>query len=180
MSTLFTALEDGIRAGAIIALGNYSTAPIIFSHGNGDEPAESYVVINILNIQQQGHHATSTLTETDRKLPINVAYEALVQYDFVGSLSGNMVHEFNQHLGNNPLVIEEFRKHKIGYMRKSQIRRIPQKRETQWVEYFNIDVTFNYIVNTLQPVDTIETVVIQDVINDVTFTVPPDAVLPPP
>lgn len=180
MSTLFNDLETGVRKGAIVALGSFSTSPIIFSHGDGDEPSESYVVINILNIDQQGHHSTSVLTDQDRKLTFSTAYEVLVQYSFVGSQSGNMIHEFNQNLGNNPLVTEEFSRYKVGYMRKSPIRRIPQRRDTQWVEYFNIDVTFNYIVNTEQLVDTVETVVVEDVLSGEIFTVPPDAVLPAP
>ena len=47
-------------------------------------------------------------------------------------------------------------------MRKSQIRRAPQKRDTKWVEYHNVDVTFNYVITTNQLIDVVEGVVIAD------------------
>jgi hypothetical protein len=47
-------------------------------------------------------------------------------------------------------------------MRKSQIRRAPQKRDTKWVEYHNVDVTFSYVVITDQLIDAVEGVVIAD------------------
>ena len=61
-------------------------------------------------------------------------------------------------------------------MRKSSIRRAPQKRDTKWVEYHNIDVTFNYTVNTNQHVDVVDTVIIEDC--NGRYTIPPDVVIP--
>lgn len=157
-----TDVRKAIRLGAIAALSEYPTTPVIFSNSNGTEPAESYVVVNILNIEQQGRHITSTLTNTDEQLSIQAQYEILVQFSFIGSLSGDMAQSFTQRINNNPVALEELKKQRLGLMRKSQIRRAPQKRDTKWVEYHNMDVTFNYTVNTNQLVDVVEGVVIAD------------------
>jgi hypothetical protein len=183
--TLYSTLRTALRNSALVALSEYPTSPVIFSHGPGGEPAESYVVINILSINQVGGHSTSTQTNTDEELSIRVPYEALVQLSFVGSSSGNMAYSFNQRINNNPLVLEELSKNKLGVMRKSQVRRAPQKRDTQWVEYHNMDVTFSYFVNTQQLVDVVEAVVIEAQIDEgietaiIEILVPEDFVITP-
>lgn len=159
---VYTDVRTSIRKGAIAALSDFPTTPIIFSNSNGTEPAESYVVVNILSIEQQGHHSTSTLANVDETLTFQVAFEILVQFSFIGSLSGDMSQSFIQNINNNPLTRMELSRNNLGFMRKSQIRRAPQKRETKWVEYHNLDVTFNYIVITNQLVDVIEGVVLED------------------
>lgn len=160
--SVYSLVRTAIRNAAISALSEYPTSPVIFSNLNGEEPAESYAVVNILSIEQQGHHSTSTRTNTVNELSIQACYEVLVQLSFIGSLSGDMAQSFTQRINNNPVSLEELKKQKLGLMRKSQIRRAPQKRDTKWVEYHNMDVTFNYIVNTNQLVDIVDGVVIAD------------------
>ncbi|MNY79989.1 hypothetical protein D3C86_2208620 [compost metagenome] len=67
-------------------------------------------------------------------------------------------------------------------MRKTQVRRNPQKRDTQWIESNNVDVTFNYVINTTQTVDVIDAVVIETDFQDGTpndiFSVPPGIIYP--
>lgn len=157
---------------------DFPTTQVIFAHLNGAEPAGPYVVINIINIEQQGHHSTSTLTDTDEELAIQVAYEVMIQFGFCGSTAGEMAQHFTQRINNNPWVFEELSRNKLGFMRKSQVRRIPQKRDTKWVEYFNQDVTFSYIGLTEQLVDVIESVVLEDAISGDVFTIPPGITLP--
>lgn len=159
---LYGEVRAAIRRAAIGALNEYTNPQVIFSHGNGPEPAESYVVINILEDRQIGHHMTSTLTNTSNQLSIQTSSEIMVQFSFIGSLSGDMSKSFSQRINNNPVALEELKRNKLGILRKSQIRRAPQKRDTKWVEYHNIDVTFNYIANTNQVVDIVEGVVLED------------------
>jgi len=164
---IYTDVRQAIRKGALAALSEYPTTPVIFSHTNGTEPAESYVVINILNVVQQGHHSTSTLVNDNGTLTFQVAYEVMAQLSFIGSLSGDMSQSFNNNINNNPLTRLELSRNKLAFMRKSQIRRAPQKRDTQWVEYHNMDVTFSYVVTTDQLIDSIEGVVIADETSDI-------------
>lgn len=159
---IYSDIRQGIRKAALAALAEFTTPIVIFSHENGPEPSASYVVVNILNIVQSGHHITSTLANISDEVSIQVQYELLVQFSFIGSLSGDMSHSFNQRINNNPVSLEELKKSKLGLMRKSQIRRAPQKRDTKWVEYHNMDVTFNYTVITNQLVDVVEGVVLAD------------------
>lgn len=159
---IFTDLQEAIRLSVIAALPDYPTTLVKFSHDNGPEPSSSYVVINVLNIEQQGHHSTSTLVNTDETLTFQVAYEIMCQFSFIGSLSGEMSQSFNNNINNNPLTRLELGRNKLGFMRKSQIRRAPQKRDTGWVEYHNIDVTFSYIVVTNQLIDSVDGLVIAD------------------
>lgn len=159
---IFTDLQEAIRLSVIAALPDYPTTLVKFSHDNGSEPSASYVVINVLNTEQQGHHSTSTLVNTDETLTFQVAYEIMCQFSFIGSLSGEMSQSFNNNINNNPLTRLELSRNKLGFMRKSQIRRAPQKRDTRWVEYHNIDVTFSYIVVTNQLIDSVDGVVIAD------------------
>jgi len=160
--SVYSDVRASVRKVALAALSEFTNPQVIFSHNGGSEPAESYVVVNILNIEQQGHHSTSTLANTNETLTFQVAYELMVQFSFVGSLSGGMSQSFTQNINNNPLTRLELQRNKLGLMRKSQIRRAPQKRDTKWVEYHNLDVTFNYIVITDQLVDVVEGVVIAD------------------
>src|SRR3990172_12954859 len=164
--TLYTCVQNSVRNVTLVALSEYPTSPAIFANENGSEPAESYVSISVLSINQVGGHSTSTQTNTDEELSIRIPYEAFIQFSFVGSNSGDMAHSFNQRIKNNPLVLEECSRNKLGVMRKSQVRRAPQKRDTQWIDNHNIDVTFSYFVNTQQLVDVVEAVVIEAQIDE--------------
>lgn len=173
---IYSDVRAALRKGALAALSEYPATPVIFSNSNGTEPAESYVVVNILNIEQQGHHSTSSQTTTDFKLDVRVVYEVMAQFSFVGSLSGDMSQSFTQRI-NNPSFRAALTKNHLGFLRKSQIRRAPQKRDTKWVEYHNLDVTFNYIVNTSEVIDWVESVIVDSEQTGV-FTIPEGVIIP--
>jgi len=178
--SVYSDVRASIRKGALAALSEFTNPQVIFSHLAGTEPAESYVVINILSIEQQGHHSTSTLATEDEELIFQVAYEVMVQLSFIGSLSGDMSQSFTQNINNNPLTRLELSRNNLGFMRKSQIRRAPQKRDTKWVEYHNLDVTFNYVVITNQLVDVIEGVVLEDNLAEVPLLIKiPESIIYP-
>lgn len=176
MST-YTALTDKLYDISVVANALYPTMPIIFSHQKEEEVGESYMSIGVLDIRQIGHGSTPSLLNLEGNLDIRVVYESRVQFSFYGSLSGDAVHSFYERINNNPLTSEIMSKEKVSVMRKSLVRRLPQKRDTQWVESFNFDVTFNYITNTTQQIDPVEIVVLE--MSGETFTVPPDAVINP-
>lgn len=175
---IYTDVRQAIRKGALAALSEYPTAPVIFSHTNGTEPAESYVVINILQIEQVGKGYTSTLVNELDELTIQANYNVYVQFSFIGSQSGEMSQSFTQRL-NNVLFREELIRNNLGLRTKTNIRRAPQKRDTKWVEYHNMDVVFTYAVNTQQIVDVVEAVIIVDELTGEVFTVPPDFIITP-
>lgn len=159
---VYSDVRQAIRKAALGSLKDFTNPVVIFSNGNGSEPSESYVVVNILSIEQQGHTSKSSLLNASNEIIFQVAYEVMVQFSFIGSLSGDMSQAFTQNINNNPLSLQENQRQKLGLMRKSQIRRAPQKRDTKWVEYHNMDVTFSYVVVTNQLVDVVEGVVIEE------------------
>lgn len=174
MSNIYSSLRKAVRNVALKALDEYPTTPIIFSHVNGAEPSESYVIITILDSEQQGHHSTSTLTEDGTEvLTYQSFYEIQVQFSFCGSLSGDLAYTFNQRINNSPWVIEELSRNNLGLMRKSNVRRAPQKRETQWVEFHNMTITFNYIVVSQEVVDVVEHILLGDDITGQEILIPP-------
>ena len=182
---IFTTVRAAIRNVSLVALDEFVNPLVIYSHSNGTEPAGSYVVVNILSVEQQGHHSSSGLTKAnglDYELSVTAAYEVNAQLSFVGSQSGEMAYSFYQRINNNPLVFEELARNKLGVMRKSQVRRAPQKRDTTWVEYHNLDVTFSYHIVTKQVVDIVEGITVEGVYNDTiqdNFTIPEDLVINP-
>jgi hypothetical protein len=182
---LYTGLRTAIRNVALVALDEFVNPNVIFSHSNGNEPAGSYVTVSILNVEQQGQHTSSGLVVeslTEYEQTITTANEVLCQLSFVGSQSGEMAYSFYQRINNNPLVFEELARNNLGVMRKSQVRRAPQKRDTTWVEYHNLDVTFSYHVVTKQVVDIVEGIIAEGIYDDTIhdpFTVPENLVINP-
>lgn len=184
---IYSTVRDAIRNVSLVALDEFTDPLVIFSHSNGNEPAGSYVTVNILNVEQQGQHTTSNFTDVENlaeqyELTITAAYEVMAQLSFVGSQSGEMAYSFYQRINNNPLVFDELSRNNLGVMRKSQVRRAPQKRDTKWVEYHNLDVTFSYHVVTKQVVDIVEGITVEGIYNDTiqdNFTIPEDLVITP-
>lgn len=176
--SVYSDVRTSIRKGALVALQEFTNPQVIFSHANGAEPAESYVVINILQVEQVGKGYTSTLVNELDELTIQANYNIYVQFSFLGSKSGEMSQVFTQQL-NNVLVREEWQRNSINLRTKTNIRRAPQKRDTKWVEYHNMDVVFTYAVNTQQIVDVVEAVIIVDELTGEVFTVPPDFIITP-
>lgn len=172
--SVYSDVRAGVREVALTALiTEFPTVSVIFSNLNGTEPAESYVVVNILFIDQIGQQRVSTLLDLNEKLSVSAFYEVQVQFSFCGSLSGDMSHTFNYKIGNDPWVKEELLRNNLGYMNKTQVRRNPQKRDTQWVEYHSMDVTFNFTHNVQQTVDVIEHVALEDNLTGTQYIIPP-------
>ena len=181
---VYSDIRKAVRRASIQSLIEFFPATdsqnkgIIFSHVNGSEPSTPYVVINILGIEQQGKHVTSPLLDSSQTfVNVRAAYEITVQFSFCGSTAGDMAQSFTQRINNNPLSLESLTREKLSVMRKSTIRRAPQKRDTQWVEYFNQDVVFAYVINTEQPIDWVETVIVDNEYTG-TFTVPEGVPIP--
>ena len=183
---IYSSLRSAIRKVCVVALDEFPLVEVAYAHQtDAPEPPESYAVVNILSVEQQGQHTSSGLTEPNGltyEQTITAAYEVMCQLSFVGSQSGEMAYSFYQRINNNPLVFEELARNKLGVMRKSQVRRAPQKRDTKWVEYHNLDVTFSYHIVTKQVVDIVEGITVEGVYNDTiqdNFTIPEDLVINP-
>jgi len=181
---VYTDVRKNIRKASIQALLDYfpnttsQNSNIIFSNVNGIEPVTSYVVINILSIEQFGQAYTSTYTNDNEELTIQANYNIYVQFSFIGSDSGDMAQTFKQRV-DNVLFREELQRNNLNLRSKTNIRRAPQKRDTKWVEYHNMDVVFTYAVNTQQIVDVVEAVTLVDISTGERIIIPPDFIVNP-
>jgi len=160
--SVYSQVRESLRLGTLKVLDEYfptdalKNEAILYSHTNGTEPSKPYVVIQIVSANQVGRTSYSTLTDEDENLTIITQYEIVTQFSFCGSLAGDMAFDFNNAINNNVIMWEAFQKNKLAPLRKSTLRRLPIKRETQWIEYQNLDVTFSYAVKTTQKVDVVE------------------------
>lgn len=160
-SQLRNSLYDSLD---LIVSEYYPNTPIIFSHQDGDEPAVTYIDLQELFVEQQGRVQTSTRTsqvvdpvtgEIKNMLNTQAHYEVEYQLGFTGSKAGDIAYDLH-HLINTTPVWEKFQLHSLYPIRKTEVRRSPLLRETQWIERFLFDVTFTYSVSTDQEVDVIE------------------------
>lgn len=161
---IYTELEDRLWQICSVAKTRFPDTPVIFSHSMGEEPAESYILISTLSVEQEGGGVSPTLLNRGGKLDVRAVYTALVQISFYGSKAGNIAHDFI-HMINSPMVKEAMSSRNVAILSKTSLRRNPQRRETKWVESFNFDVRFNYIINTPLDIDYVETAVIDYKIN---------------
>jgi len=183
--SIYSSIRTALRLGTIEALNQsgYLNIPVIYSHQNGTEPAGSYVVIQVVNMKQTGRTEQAALPDNSipkKKLAYKNHYEALIQFSFGGSQAADMAHEFFNAVPGNVVVREAYQKKNLSPLRKSTLRYSPQKRDTKWVDFFNVDVTFSYMVYTEQEVvDWVEHVTIVDA-NTGEIITPPTPVTPIP
>ena len=152
---------------------DFPNMPVIFAFQGGTEPPSSYATINLLSSKQIGHAQTGTLVDAVDKLHFSSTYETEVQISFFGSQSGDAISTFVQNINNNPVVLEETRKNGLGFLRKSQVRNNPQKRDTVWVDSYNMLITFNCTIGSEQLIDVVEHVVFELQDDGTQIAVPP-------
>lgn len=141
-----------------------ASGAILWGNMDNLEPESSYLSMFIIEIEEQGREANTWGYDASADViaysTMNT-YEATVQFSFRGSQSGDLVHLFKQKL-NSPIFWEFLNQNNLSKMRTSQIRYLPQKRDTQWVDGFNIDVVFAYAYVTQENIDPIEQVIVVD------------------
>lgn len=176
--TIYADMRDAVYQGTVEVFNQIGlpTTTVIFSHQSGPEPSSPHCVIQIVIVDQVGRTEYSTLTDDatpTKHLQIKSTYEVQVQFTFGGSTAPELGHEFLNALRNNVVITEAFQKNNLAPMRKSSLRRAPQKREAEWIEFLNMDVTFSYAVMTTQDIDWVEHVTLKDANDGFTITVPP-------
>lgn len=160
--SIFSEVRTALREGTLVVLNDYfptaasKNSGIIYSHTNGTEPNKPYVVIQMGSLKQVDRTSYSTFADSQENLTIINHYEIMAQFSFVGSLAGDMAFDFQNAVSNNVVMWEAFQKFNLAPIRKSTLRRVPALRETKWIEYQNLDVTFSYAVKTTQKVDVVE------------------------
>lgn len=120
------------------------------------------------------------MANLNSELTITASYEVKTQLSFVGKDSGLISYDFLQNIKNNPIVRENLQRNNLNISSASSVRRAPQKREGQWVEYHNMNVTFTYsaisqqVVDVVESVDVIATVIVGNDENSESYSIPPN------
>lgn len=182
MATIRSAIRGVIREATIDAFALSDIAipddNIIFSHGGGLEPNSDYCVINILKNRQKGRASEATRTrqgETylEQMLPFTVFYYAEVQFSFIGKNALELGMEFQNNVTNNRQVIEAYQYKSLSPVNKTDLKRLPKLRETDWVEQAVFDLDFGYSVQRYQDINWVEYIVV----NGNTFRIIDDEVI---
>jgi hypothetical protein len=153
-------LYDSIRTALYNSVTKIITDnAVIHSHQSGQEPNGTYCAINVLKtdkigMEYESSYASDATTNTITSVSV---YELTVRYMFVGEDAGNLAFEFET-VADNPASRFHFGTENLAIMRKSEVRRVPEKRSTTWVENYTLDVVFSYAVETSQTIDIIEDV----------------------
>lgn len=131
--------------------------PIIFSHENGLEPKNTYCVVNILNRSKVGRRQHATFLERElSEMWWLQHYQLYLQLSFIGKDASNLAWAFDEVLPDSGNYLEEFQKRNLGWLSKSDLRRQPQPRETNWVPAYNLDINLSFAIQYRQVMDWIE------------------------
>lgn len=133
---------------------------VIHSHQGGQEPKGSYCAINILRSDRVGKEYDATYAnDTNGVMTITSRneYEATVRLLFVGKQAGDLAYELEASILNDASRFA-FGTNSLSIMRVGEIRRVPEKRGTTFVDVFNLDVIFSYAVENTQNIEIIESV----------------------
>lgn len=177
--SVYSKIRDALYDGSARLIQRTEYNPtIIFSHGNGLEPGNNYVVINILGMEQTGRVFNSSLTDgvassNGLKSHFQSFHEARVQFSFYGSSAGDICDTFHRHITNYTMTRDDWCRYGLAPNRKSQIIYNPQLRDTEWIDAFNFTVTFTYGVHESKEIDWVEHVTIST--NGRSSTIPPVA-----
>lgn len=135
--------------------------PIIFSKENGLEPKNTYCAISILNRSRTGRtdHSTFLQRDTD-EMWWTQHYQLYLQLSFIGKDAANVAWAFDECLPESRVYLETLQRNSLGWLTKSDLRRMPQPRETRWVEAYNIDINLSFALQYRQVMDWIEFITI--------------------
>lgn len=140
------------------------------AYSNHPELVTPYATFNIMPISQAGRESSEgggglayEVGTTNTYAQETLAHFVVkVQVEFIGKAdaedaAATLADDFF-FLTNTPQSQEFFMKNNLSYLRKSSMRRVPRKRETDWYIAYQFDVFFGYQVVRQQAVDIIERV----------------------
>lgn len=133
---------------------------VIFDNESGLEPKNTYCVISILSRERQGRTQESTYLTQDSEMWRTEFFKLYLQLTFIGQSSADISWNFDDSFPASRTYIEEFQKRSLGFIRKSDLRRSPQPRETKWTDSWNVDLEFSFTIQSRQTMDWVEYITI--------------------
>ena len=129
---------------------------VIFSHEGGEEPRGTYISVNVLDNNRVGREYDSFDTQgADPTMSSRTEREVLVRFLFIGQDAGDKAYEMEAKLHNEATRFILY-PNNLAVMRISEVRRVPELRDTKWIPYFVLDITFSYATTIDMDIDTIE------------------------
>lgn len=177
--SIYSLQKQSIRNIVKNALTEYplTDGKIIYSHQNGTVPQGTYITINITFTDQEGRTEQSGVLDEAGLIHYLTPYRMRVNFQTTGSQAGDIAHSLYQRIGNSQLN-RDYSNYSdpvlnLSVLQKSSITRNPFKIDTTWIEYFSFSVDFYFISHFSESVQAVESVVVEDVNNSITFTIPP-------
>lgn len=145
----------------ILDAEGFSDIEVIFDATGGLEPEKTYIVINTLLRRRTQRADKATFLEYDTDLMYwKEHYNWHFQLSIIGREAVAVAEVLDESLPANQVHKERLLRRDLAFMSKSQLNRNPQKRESGFVELWNLDLEINYSVQLTQVMDYIEFVVI--------------------
>lgn len=152
---LLDEVYDAFRA--VFDRTGHSNVQILFSNTNALEPKGTYCAISPLQITQIGKRDESTLLEpTTETITTSTHYKLYLQFMFTGNSAGDVATHIQHSLMNNRRAFDELHKRNLSVLNKSDVRRNPRLRETQWVDSFAFDLNLTFSIFTRYSYDWVE------------------------
>lgn len=147
--------SEGIRR----MLNSHMTSVVIPDYDLGPEPKNSYGVVGLTLLQQIFRdHNSSRDTSLGFKEVLRRDYEAVFTVQFIGDNAYNDAMQASQLFGFESIASSLFYDYGVAYVRHSQIRRIPEPRQTEYVPVASFDITCHVsdeVVNDLEWFNTV-------------------------
>lgn len=134
----------------------YKDTILIFSNQNGLEPDKTYGIIDIFGVNQIGWRDEATFLTDDEELESITHHKIITQIKFLGTKAEDVAYDFRHALVNDRRCFEYLLVRNFGINERGDVRRVPQPRDTAWVDSFNMDINFSFAVRTIFKYDWIE------------------------
>lgn len=145
----------------VLEYEGFSDVQMIWNAQGGLEPKGTYVVGSTLLRRRTQKEDRATFLEYDTDLMYwKEHYNWHLQLSVIGKEAVAVAEVLDDSIPANQVHRERFVKRSLSYMSKSSLQRNPQKRESGFVELWNLDLEINYSVQLTQVMDYIEFVVI--------------------
>lgn len=155
------AIEDSLYSSlrSILDFYGYGGVVVIFANQGGLEPEHTYCLINILDKKRMGGVDESQLSPVEgeeAELTYTNHYILCTQISFIGRDSGEVIGVFEDSVFSSRNCLEMLQRNNLGAIRQSKSRRNPQKRETTWVDCYNIDLDLSFAIQSKEEIDWID------------------------
>lgn len=155
------ALYDAIKA-ILEKLGHPNTK-VLFDRKNIREPDGTYCVVSIIRRTQHGYSDRSThvfIEDGKGVSDFNTQYSVDIRLSFIGRDAERVGNVFQHNAKNNRSCLIEWERQNLGLLYVSDVRNVPQLRDTQWVDMLNMDIRLSFALRTTYEEDWVDKVII--------------------